>query len=213
MPLHSRFPILLIAVGALAGTMGSLPPQGEERLMPSAEVISQEYCSIGNELFRADITLHLKFENHTDKVLILDKEFGKFPSRRIIARSRENLAQRDYEDDPIFESFVNDDPPHFNPSIQLLRSNFVLLAPGQSVERTTTVEAFARYMSKSGRSGAINYGDHVLQLGFLGWRYAAKASQFEEAWRKFGQLVTKEIYTEPIPFQIPRNPRIGKACN
>ena len=165
------------------------------------------------ELFRVDITLRLKFENHTDKVLILDKQFGKFASRRIIAKNRESLANRDYEDDPIFDSFVDNDPPDFHPSVHLLHSNFVLLPPGQSFERVSTVSPFAWYVSTPGRRGAINYGDHVLQVGFLGWDYAAKASQFEEAWRKFGQLVTEEIYTEPIPFQIPRNPQIEKACN
>jgi hypothetical protein len=213
MPLHSRFAIVLIGAGALGLAMGPFSSHGGQRLIPTAEVISQKYCSLDNEVFKVDITLHLKFENHTDKVLILDKQFGKFPSRRIIAKSRESLAQRNYEDDPIFESFVDDDPPHFNPSIHLLRSNFVLLAPGQSFERTSTVEVFARYVSKSGRSGAINYGDHVLQIGFLGWSYSANASAFEEAWRKFGQLVTEEIYTEPILLQIPKNPQINNACN
>jgi hypothetical protein len=193
--------------------MGSFSSHGEERLVPIAEVISQKYCSLDNELFRVDITLRLKFENHSDQVLILDKEFGKFSSRRIVAKNRESLANRDYEDDPIFDSFVDDDPPDFKPSIHLLHSNFVLLAPGQSFERVTTVAPFAWYVSKPGRKGAINYGDHVLELGFLGWRYAAKASHFEEEWRKFGNLVTEEIHTEPLEFQIPRSPQIEKACN
>lgn len=211
---HFRFASLLIAIGALGLTMGSFTPDGERRLTPTAEVISQKYCSLDdNELFRVDVTLHLKFENHADKTLIVDKQFGKFPSRSIIAKDSKSLANRDYEYDPIFDSFVDADPPEFNPSIRLLHSNFVLLAPGQSFERITTVGAFVWYVSKPGRKGAINYGDHVLQLGFLGWSYAAKASHFEQEWRKFGELVTEEIYTEPVVFQIPRNPQIEKACN
>ena len=147
-----------------------------------AEVISQKYCSLDDALFRIDITLHLRFENRTDKVLILDKQFGKFPSRRIIAKSRESLALRDYEVDPLFDS-LGEDPPHFTPSMGLLRSNFILLAAGQSFESDTTVDVFVWHVSKPDRKGAINYGDHALQMGFLGWSYTAKASQFEQAWR------------------------------
>jgi len=213
MPPHSHFAILLIAAVTLVLGMESFSSDGEQRLIPTAEVISQKYCPGDTDLFRVDITLHLKFENHTDKALILDKQFGKFPSTQLIAKNRESLAQRDYEENPIFESFVDSDPPHFKPSIHVLHADFVLLSPGQSFERVTTVEAFARYVNKSGRPGPLNDGDHLLQIGFLGWTYAAKASPFEEAWRKFGQLVTEEIYTEPIPFEIPKNPQIGKACN
>jgi hypothetical protein len=203
----------LITIGTFGLAIEAFSSHGENGLIPNAEVISQKYCSIDNELFRVDITLRLKFANHTYRTLILDKQFGKFPSRTIIAKNSESLANRDYEYDPIFDSFADDDPPDFNPSIRFLHSNFVLLAPGQSFERVITVEPFAWYASIPGRKGAINYGDHVLQIGFLGWGYAAKPSQFEEAWRKFGQLVTGEIYTEPIVFQIPRNPQIEKACN
>jgi hypothetical protein len=213
MPLQFRFACLLIAIGTLGLAMGAFSSHDQDRLIPTADVISQKYCSVDNELFRVDITLHLKFENHTDKVLILDKQFGKFASRTTIAKNSESLANRDYEFDPIFDSFVDDDPPDFHPSIHLLHSNFVLLSPGQSFESVSTVAPFAWYVSTPGRKGAINYGEHVLQIGFLGWSYAAKASQFEDAWRKFGQLVTKEIYTEPIVFQISRNPQIEKACN
>jgi len=213
MPLHSRFVIPLIAAGTLGLAIASFSSDAEERLTPTAELISQKYCSLDDGLFRVDITLHLKFENRSDKVLILDKQFGRFTSRNIIAKNSESLANRDYEYDPIFDSFADDDPPHFKPATHFLSSNFFLLASGQSFERVTTVGLFAWYTSAPGRKGAINYGDHVLQIGFPGWRYAAKASQFEEAWRKFGQLVTEEIYTEPITFQIPRNPQIDKACN
>jgi hypothetical protein len=139
MPLQFRFAFLLIAIGTQGLVLGSFPSHGEDRLRPTADVISQKYCSADNELFRVDTTLHLKFENHTDKVLILDKQFGKLASRSIIAKNSESLANRDYEYDPIFDSIADDDPPDFHPSIHLLHSNFVLLAPGQSFESVSTV--------------------------------------------------------------------------
>jgi hypothetical protein len=211
MLLYFRIVSLLVATSALSLPVGSFSSTGQERLIATAEVISQKYCSLDDALFSVDITLHLRFENRTDKVLILDKQFGKFPSRRIIAKSRESLALRDYEDDPLFDSFGYEDPPHFTPSMGLLRSNFILLPAGQSFESSAAVDVFVWYVPD--RKGRVTYGDHVLQMGFLGWSYEAKASQFEEAWRKFGQLVTEEIYTEPVLFQIPRNSQIDKACN
>jgi hypothetical protein len=212
MPSYFRIASLLIAIGTLSLPVGSLSSPGQGRLIATAEVTSQQYCPVEDELFKVVLSLRVKFENRTGKVLILDRQVGKFPDERIIAKTKESLALRDYEDDPIFDSFGYEDPPHFKPSAHLLRSNFVLLAPGQSLETGTSVEVFVWYASRSGRSGAINYGDHVLQMGFAGWSYTAKASQFAEAWSKFGQLVTEQIYTEPIDIQIPKDPKIEKTC-
>jgi hypothetical protein len=82
-------------------------------------------------------TLRPTFVNHTDRVLILNKQTGRFADVQRIAKSREKLELRDYEHDPIFDSFGYDDPPHFKPNADLLRSKFTLLAPGQSFESST----------------------------------------------------------------------------
>ncbi|MFZ0634453.1 MAG: hypothetical protein WA755_14290 [Candidatus Acidiferrales bacterium] len=177
--------------------------------------VSQKYCpGEDNIMFSAVFTLRLKFENRTDKVLIVDKRIGKFPDVQIIAKSMESLALREYEADPIFDSFgLDHDPSHFKPNTRLLRSSFILLPPGQSFQNDTTIAAFVWYVNTPDRKGPINYGDHVLQMGFSGWSYSANASRFAEAWRTFGELVTEEIYTEPIDFQIPQRPQIEKTCN
>jgi hypothetical protein len=213
MPLHFRIISLLIITGTLtlAGASFSSPDQG--RLIATAEITSQKYCPAGDERFKVVLTSRLKFENHTSRALILDKQVGKSPDERIIAKNKESLALRDYEDDPIFDSFGSEDPPHFKPSIHLLRSNFVILEPGEAFDSGATIELFVWYTHEPGRKGMIDYGSHALQMGFVGWRYSAAASKFSDAWRKFGELVTEEIYTEPIDFQIPRNPKIEVKCN
>jgi len=186
----------------------------ERPLIATAEIISQKYCPGDADLFRVDLDLQIKYENRTNKVLILDKQFGKFADEQIIAKSKESLALKDYESYPIFDQFVHEeDPKDFKPSVDLMRSNFILLPPGQILKIDTIVEAFVWYESKLLGKGAINYGDHVLQMGFTSWSYKAKASQFAEPWSKFGQLVTDIIYTEPIAFQIPKNPKIERTCN
>ena len=206
---------LLIAAGTLILPVASFSPPNQGRLIATAEIVSQKYCPVEDDkVFSAVFTLRLKFENRTDKVLILDKQIGEFPNKQIIAKSMESLALRDYEADPIFDSFgVDRDPPHFKPNTRLLRSNFVRLSPGQSFQYDTKISELVWYVNTPGRKGPINYGDHVLQLGFSAWSHSAKAFQFAEAWQNFGELVTKEIYTEPIDFQIPQNPQIEKMCN
>ncbi|HKM66988.1 MAG TPA: hypothetical protein VJX70_07475 [Candidatus Acidoferrum sp.] len=214
MPPYFRFAILLILTVMLGLPLGSSSSPGQGHLLATVEVISQKYCSVeDDELFAVDLKLRVNFQNHSDKVLILDKQFGKFASEQIIAKSKESLALGNLESNPIFDSFGYEDPPHFKPSTKLLRSNFILLAPGQSFESSTTVGTYVWYVSKPDKLSVLNYGSHVLQMGFVGWSYAAKAAQFAEAWQKFGELVTEVIYTEPIEFQIPRNPTIEKTCN
>jgi len=210
-----RVTSLLIAASLLSLPVPSFSTSGQARLIATAEIISQKYCAVEDDkMFSASFTLQLKFENRTDKVLILDKLIGKFPDKQIIAKSIESLALRDYEADPIFDSFgVDRDRSQFKPSARLLRSNFILLPPGQSFQNDTTIAAFVWHVNTPDRKGPINYGDHVLQMGFSGWSHSAKASQFGEAWRNFGELVTEEIYTEPIDFQIPQNPQLEKKCN
>ncbi len=214
MPLDFRITSLLIATGLLSLTVASFSPPDQGRPLATAEIISQRYCPADDKVFKVVFALRLKFENRTDKVLILDKQIGKFVDEQIIAKSMENLALRDYEAEPIFDSFgVDRDPSHFKPNTRSLRANFILLPPGQSFQNDTTIAQFVSYVNTPGRTGPINYGDHVLQLGFSGWSHSAKASEFAEAWRNFGELVTEEIYTNPIEFQIPNNPRIQMSCN
>lgn len=213
MPLHWRTAIVLIAMGFPYFAVGPYSPSDSPPVTATAAIINQKYCAMEDELFWVSLTLRVKFENRSNEVLILDKEVGKFADEQIVAANLESLALRDYESNPIFDSFGYQDPPHLKPSLNLLRANYILLAPGKSFESNTTIEIPVWYVPTGDRTGTLNYGRHVLQLGFFNWRYDAKASQFAKAWRKFGQLVTEGIYTEPIDFQIPRNPQVEKTCN
>jgi hypothetical protein len=67
---------------------------------------------------------------------------------------------------------------------------------GSILHSSRTVGAKTLRYPSAHWKGPINYGDHVLQMGISGWSYSAKASQFAEAWRSFGQLVReiKGIY-------------------
>lgn len=215
MSVYLRIIGLLIAAGAAVLSLPVKPSSSSDdgRLVATAEIVSQKYCPVDEKLFNVVLKLRINFENRTSKALIIGKDVGKFADDQIIAKTKEELALRDYESNPIFDDFGYQDPPDFKPSILLLRSKFVLLEPGKSFETDTTVEPFVWYVSTSGRKGAINDGVHVLQLGFVSWGYTAKYLPFAKAWRKFGQLVTEEIYTEPLDFQIPKNPQIERKCD
>jgi hypothetical protein len=214
MPSHSCITSLLIVAGILSQPVGPSMSSDQGELIATADIVKQEYCSTEDKLFSVALTVHVKFENRTGKTLILDKQIGKYADREIIAKSAETLEQRDYESDPIFDSFgLDKDPPHFEPSTNLLHSNFFLLQQGQSFERNITLGTFAWYTARAGRTSALNEGGHVLQIGFSSWNFKASSSTFAEAWRRFGNLVTEEIYTQPVDFQIPKNPKIDRTCN
>jgi hypothetical protein len=164
---------LLIAIAMLSLAIESLSSPDQGRLIATADIVSRKYCSaVAAELFTVVFTFRVKFENRTDKVLILDKRIGKFPDEQIVAKNRESLALRDFESEPIFDTFGLDDEPSYpKPSRRLLKSNFVLLAPGQSFESRAKADVFVWYRGTPDRKGPINYGDHVLQMGFSAWSH------------------------------------------
>lgn len=42
-----------------------------------SELVSQGYCYGDIDIFRVDVALRVRFENRTDKELILDREIGQ----------------------------------------------------------------------------------------------------------------------------------------
>lgn len=76
MPPYFRFAILLILTGMIGFPLRSSSSPGERRLLATVEVISQKYCSAqDDELFALNLELRVNLQNHSDKVLILDKQF------------------------------------------------------------------------------------------------------------------------------------------
>jgi hypothetical protein len=195
----------------LCAPPGSGSAIDEQRLIAMPELISQEYCPADSALLSVGIMLRVKYKNRSGKVLIVDKQIGKNYDRVIVARNKEDLVAGTFEGDLILDNF-GEDRSSVRPSVKLLRSDFILLSPGQIFESDIKTGVFVQFENTHGVRGAIRSGVHFLQVEFSGWTHPGDASEFEKSWRKYGQLVTGVIDIEPIEIRVPPNPKVQEKC-
>jgi hypothetical protein len=211
MRVHYGISSLLVALLTLYAPSETGSTTDELQLIAIPELISQKYCPGDADLFSVNFKLRVKYENHTDKALILDKQIGKNYDRVILGKSKEDLAAGNYEYDLILDKF-GEDLSSIKPSKKLLRSDFIILSPGQIFESEIGTSVTVQYENTHGVKGAIRSGIHFLQIEFSGWNHPGDASEFEKSWRKYGHLVTKIIDTEPIEIRVPPNPKVEEKC-
>jgi hypothetical protein len=86
------------------------------------------------------------------------------------------------------------------------------LAPGEIFESEINTGVVAQYENPKNFAGSIRPGVHVLQLELSAWNHPGEASAFAELWRKFGELVTGVVKTEPLEIRIPSDPKVEETC-
>lgn len=108
----------------------------------------------------------MKYTNHTNQKLILDKGIGKAWYGVKVARNLEDLSAGRYE---------------YNPNIDWTESsqeklkadspggNFIVLAPGDTFQSEINASVVAQYKNPKNFAGAIRPGSHVLQLDLSAW--------------------------------------------
>jgi hypothetical protein len=172
-------------------------------------LINERYCYGDAEVFSVWLTLRVKYTNHTDQKLILDRGIGQAWYGVKVARNLEDLLAGRYEYNPNIdwtesrqEKLKSDSPG----------GHFIVLAPGETFQSEINAAVIAQYENPKNLAGAITPGSHVLQLELSAWGRAEDASKFAKSWRKFGDLVTGVIRTEPLEIKIPSAPNVEKNC-
>jgi hypothetical protein len=157
--------------------------------------------------------LRVKYVNRTHKTLILDKEIGKAWYGEKVARSLDDLAAGKYEYNPNIDWFFSGkDKLPDKPNSNSPNSDFVVLAPGETFESEINASVVAQYENPKNFVGSIRPGVHVLQLELSAWNHPGEASAFAESWRRFGELVTGVVKTEPLEIRIPSDPEVEETC-
>jgi len=210
----SRRLILALAVFWLSGILVlhalALPDQPVEPGIRAFPVlISEQYCYGDAEVFAVWLRLSVKYTNHTNRKVILDRGIGKAWYGIKVARNLEDLSAGKYE---------------YNPNIDWTESNeeklksdspsrsFIVLAPGETFQSEINASVVAQYENSKNFAGAIKPGSHVLQLDLSAWGHAEDASMFAKSWRKFGDLVTGVVRTAPLEIKVPLAPNVEKNC-
>jgi hypothetical protein len=189
------------------------PKNGEQSVTAIPELIGTRCCYGDAEVYSVWLKLRMKYVNRTHKNLILDKEIGKAWYRVRVARNLDALAAGKYEYDPNIDWFVSDKEllPD-KPNSESPSPDFVVLAPGETFVSEINAAVVAQYENPKNFLGSIRSGVHVLQLELSAWNHPGEASAFAEPWRKFGELVTGVIKTEPLEIRIPSDAKVEKEC-
>ena len=185
----------------------------DQSLKAIPELVGTRYCYGDAEVYSVWLKLRLKYVNRTHKTLILDKEIGKAWYGEKVARNLDDLAAGNYEYNPNIDRFFSGkDRLPDKPNSNSPNSDFVVLAPGETFESEINTSVVAQYENPKNFAGSIRPGVHVLQLELSAWNHPGEASAFAELWRKFGELVTGVVKTEPLEIRIPSDPKVEERC-
>jgi hypothetical protein len=192
-------------------TPGQEPAGAGSNLRVDGRVEAQTYCGGGPVPLSVSMKIGLRFTNLSDHRVILAKKI-RGPLAIRVAKSPEALRTERFEYNPNIDAAVDElpGPPMLGDTPD--SKHFCILAPGKSFETHVSSVIFA---SQTGEKGLVGKGKHVLQLGLETWPYqwpwyrSIDASKLADQWKKYGQLIRGNIYTEPIPFIIPEKVRVG----
>jgi hypothetical protein len=178
---------------------------GESRLRVDGKVREQSFCGGGPKLFSVTMKVGLRFTNLSKRPLILARNV-QGPIAIRVAKDPEALRAGRFEYNPSLDSAVAKlpDSPQFGniPNLEYL----CILPPGEVFKTQISAVIFG---SQTGKKGLVGKGKHVLQLGLEVWPYQwpwhkpIDAAQLADRWKEYGQLITGNIFTEPIPFTVP----------
>jgi hypothetical protein len=178
------------------------------------ELLGTRYCYGDAETYSVWLKLRVRYVNRAEKTVILDKEIGKAYYREKVAKNLEDLTAGKYESNPVIDWFFTDkDKLPDRPSVVSPGPDFAVLAPDDRFESEINTGVVAQYENPKNFAGTIRSGTHVFQMELSAWNHPGEASVFAESWRKFGELVTGVIKTEPLEIRIPSDPKVEKNCN
>jgi hypothetical protein len=211
--LACAFALLLLSAVPMLRALG-IPhsAKDDQSIKAIPELVGTRYCYGDAEVYSVWLKLRMKYVNRTHKTLILDKEIGKAWYEEKVARNLDALAARKYEYNPNIDWFSAKDKLPDKPNSDSPSSDFVILAPGETFVSQINASVFAQYENPKNFSGSIRSGVHILQFELSAWNHPGESAVFAESWRKFGNLVTGVVKTEPLEIRIPSNPKVEEKC-
>jgi hypothetical protein len=213
MRLHAATALILAVTLVFLTPAAKIAAKGDQPLTAIPELVGTRYCYGDAEMYSVWLKLRVGYVNRTDKTLILDKEIGKAFYSDKVAANLEDLAAGKYEYSPIKDWFFTDkDKLPDRPSTDSPGPDFAILAPGDTFQSEINTGVIAQYENPKAFAGSIRSGVHVYQMELSAWNHPGEASVFAESWRKFGELVTGVIKTDPLEIRIPSDPKVEKEC-
>jgi hypothetical protein len=177
------------------------------------ELVGTRYCYGDAEVFSVWLKLRVTYINQSERTIILDKGIGKAWYSEKVARTFEDLAAGKYEYNPNIDwFFTGKDKMPDKPKADSPGADFVILPPRHTFENEINTGVVAQYENPKDFAGSIRSGAHVFQMDLSAWSHPGEESEFAKSWRKFGDLVTGVIKTEPLEIRIPSDPKVERNC-
>jgi hypothetical protein len=202
---------LLLTALAIITPSSAAPTDDPHPLKLTAEIISQRYCRATDKTFTVIFRTKMRVLNQSNQKLIVENTLRNGAYGIAIAQDAKRLSEGKFLYNPVVEWQIQHDPPEpgYEPG-----GDFAILAPGKSFQdqRELWATGVGRLHDAEDAPDAIRSGNYILQISFSTWDYDAKPEATQKRWKPFGHLVFDRIVFEPLPFNLPTDPKIGK-CN
>jgi hypothetical protein len=197
---------------AFAALINPVPPVADvPPLKLTAEIISQRYCRATDKTFTVIFRAKMSVLNQSNQQLIVEKTLATGGYGIVIARDAKSLSEGNFLYNPVLEWQIEHDPPEpgYEPG-----GDFAILAPGKSFQdqRELWAAGVGLIHDADDAPDAIRSGNYVMRISFSTWDYISKPEATLKRWKTFGHLVFDPVVSDPLPFNLPADPKIEK-CN
>jgi hypothetical protein len=175
-----------------------------------AEITREKYCADSDGTYNIIFSLHMRFLNQTNVRLIVEKALGHGLYHITVTGDAKNLAAGDHEYDSNEDWIFGQVPPETPEQFKSPGPNFAILNPGESLDAESdfwAMHAGSQRDSAENRS-PLKPGSHFLQVTLATWNHHTEPEEVRKRWEPFGDLIYKPIKTEPLAFNLPRDPKV-----
>jgi hypothetical protein len=198
--------VAVIVTPSPASRVDDPPP-----LKLTAEILGQKYCHATDKTFGVIFRVKMRVLNQSSQKLIVEKTLRDGGYGLAIASDAKSMSEGKFLFNPDVEWQIEHDPPE--PGVEP-GGDFAILAPGKSfqAERELLASTVARRHDSDEIPNTLRSGNYLLRIAFSTWDYIPDPEKVQKRWKPFGRLVFDEIFSEPLPFNLPPDPKLSK-CN
>ncbi len=176
-------------------------------LQLTIKVVSSEYCVGDSELDSLRLKVHFVYTNAGGQRLILYKGTPLL-SRMMISRNSTDAAAKRFEVNSSLTQVTSGGTKCYKGSAP--NSCFITLPPGDSYEVETTIGFFVVRGDVREITGAVQSGDHILQVEVPTWHESNKlAKELSSCWQQYGILWYEPITSAPLPVRVDKERKIA----
>lgn len=169
-----------------------------EELRLTTSIIEQEYCRGDADLDVLQVKLCMQYTNMSQQPVVLYK--GSDISRVKVSRNTEDAAAQRFEVNASITNYYGEN----NTTVAAKPgSDFVILPPGGSYNRISSLSVFVLRDGTDELPGAIAAGEHVLQVESSTWNESLNlAKELQQRWRQYGRLKYEPIVSIPVTIKV-----------